>query len=59
VDLNADKGSSDSLIESMVDLRNQMRKKKDFHSADLIREKLREGGVYIEDRGDSTIWWKE
>jgi cysteinyl-tRNA synthetase len=59
VDLNADKGSSDSLIEGMVDLRNQMRKKKDFHSADLIREKLREGGVYIEDRGDSTIWWKE
>jgi cysteinyl-tRNA synthetase len=58
-DLNPDSGSSNSLIESMIDLRNSMRKKKDFHSADMIREKLREGGVYIEDRGDTTVWWIE
>ena len=54
-----DGGSEDILVEEMIDLRNRMRRKRDFESADSIRLKLRESGVYIEDRGDETIWWRE
>lgn len=58
-DTSSDSGSSDFLIEALIDLRNSLRKKRDFQSSDLIREKLRDGGIYIEDRGETTVWWRE
>jgi len=46
-------------IEMLLEQRNEARSKKDFETADAIRDKLSEMGVAIEDKPDQTIWrWK-
>jgi len=46
-------------IEILLEQRNGARIKKDFETADAIRDKLSEMGVAIEDKPDQTIWrWK-
>jgi cysteinyl-tRNA synthetase len=46
----------ESYIKSMLDKRDAFRRKKDFKSADLIRDQLREKGILIEDEKGKTIW---
>jgi cysteinyl-tRNA synthetase len=43
-------------IKLLVDLRNSLRKAKDFKASDLIRNGLKERGVLIEDSKDGTTW---
>jgi cysteinyl-tRNA synthetase len=45
-------------IQSMVDERNEARKRKDFKRADEIREELASLGITIEDKPDGTSRWK-
>ena len=45
-------GTSDSV-------RQHLRKKKDFESADLLRNLLAEQKITLEDRPDGTIWRAE
>lgn len=45
-------------IEELILKRNQARKKKDFTSADNIREKLKQMGIEIEDLNSETQWRK-
>jgi len=48
-----------STIEILLEQRNGARSRKDFETADAIRDKLSEMGVIIEDKPDQTIWrWK-
>jgi cysteinyl-tRNA synthetase len=48
-----------SAIEILLEQRNGARNRKDFETADAIRDKLSEMGVIIEDKPDQTIWrWK-
>jgi cysteinyl-tRNA synthetase len=53
-------GSNDELIDKLVktfiEQRNEARKRKDFAAADVIRKKLDESGIVLEDKPDGTIW---
>ncbi|MDO4557423.1 MAG: cysteine--tRNA ligase [Planctomycetia bacterium] len=44
------------LIRLLIELRAEARKKKDFATADQIRNRLTELGVVLEDRPDGTEW---
>jgi len=44
------------LIQVLINLRNEAKKKKDYETADLIREKLKEGGIILEDSKDGTTY---
>lgn len=50
---------ADQLMELVLLLRAESRKKKDFATADLIRDGLTKIGVTVEDRPNGTIWRKE
>ncbi|MBU1853192.1 MAG: cysteine--tRNA ligase [Candidatus Omnitrophica bacterium] len=43
-------------IEDLIDQRNKAREKKDFKTADRIREELNKAGVILEDQKDETTW---
>jgi len=46
----------EGLIRLLIDLRAQARADKNFQLSDLIRDRLSELGVTVEDRADGTIW---
>jgi cysteinyl-tRNA synthetase len=46
----------DELIETFIEQRNDARRKKDFAAADVIRKKLDEIGIVLEDKPDGTVW---
>ncbi|HEC95723.1 MAG: class I tRNA ligase family protein, partial [Methanomicrobia archaeon] len=50
-------GLEEKLIQFIIDLREEARKKKDFETSDKIRAKLREIGIILED-GEKTTWKK-
>jgi len=53
-----EEGLEKKLIEMLIDLRNEARKKKLFEFADKIREHVQEVGIILEDTPDGTIWRK-
>ena len=46
----------DGLVRLLIDLRARARDGKDWGTADVIRNRLKELGVVLEDRPDGTIW---
>jgi len=46
----------EKLVTLIVDIRSEARKRRDWQTADKIREKLRELGIYLEDTKEKTIW---
>jgi cysteinyl-tRNA synthetase len=40
----------------MIELRNKARADKNYKEADIIRDKLLDKGVLIEDKDGKTIW---
>ena len=46
----------EGLIRLLIELRNQARARKEWATADQIRQQLRSLGVTLEDRADGTIW---
>jgi cysteinyl-tRNA synthetase len=58
--VNQDKKDSDrltgKLVELLLNLRNEARQKKDFQTADGIRERLKELGILIEDTPQGARW---
>jgi cysteinyl-tRNA synthetase len=52
----ADEGLVAKLMELVIEIRAHARKAKDFATADLVRNKLTEAGVVLEDRPDGTGW---
>ena len=50
------KGLEKKLIEVLVGLRDEARKKELFEFADEIRERMNEIGITLEDTPDGTIW---
>ena len=46
------------LMELIIELRAQARSKKDWATADTIRDRLREIGVALEDTKDGVRWKK-
>jgi len=57
-DLTAEAGGqvTDNLMNLLIDLRQEARAKKDWATADTIRNRLTEIGIALEDRPDGTIW---
>jgi len=53
-------GASDELLNKvmqvLIDVRAHCRNKKDFEAADMIRDRLAENGISLEDRADGTTW---
>ena len=56
----ADRADDDGLVGQLMDLvieiRANSRKSKDFATADLVRNRLTEAGIVLEDRPDGTGW---
>lgn len=50
---------ADQLMELILKLRAESRKKKDFATADMIRDGLAAMKITVEDRSDGTIWRKD
>lgn len=46
----------DELIKGFIEQRNDARRRKDFATADSIRNKLNEIGIVLEDKPDGTGW---
>ena len=53
---SADDGLLDGLMQLVIQIRADARKNKNFAVADLIRNKLNELKVTLEDRTDQTLW---
>jgi cysteinyl-tRNA synthetase len=49
-------GVAQALIELLIELRNDARRRKDFAAADRIRTRLRELGILLEDEAKGTTW---
>ncbi|MEA2070441.1 MAG: cysteine--tRNA ligase [Asgard group archaeon] len=47
---------SGKLISLLIDLRTEARDKKDYKTADYIRDQLADLGIILEDTGDTTTW---
>jgi len=52
-------GEDDSLVQLLVNLRTEARQRKDFGTADRIRDTLDEAGYTLKDRADGTTWSKK
>ncbi len=57
-DSSEDAGLVDQLMGLVIEIRANSRKKKDFETSDLIRDRLTECGITLEDRKDGTLWRK-
>ena len=51
-----DDGLADPLMQLIIKLRAEARKKKDFATADAIRDGLAELKITLEDKKDGTVW---
>ncbi|MFM8634316.1 MAG: cysteine--tRNA ligase [Planctomycetia bacterium] len=52
----ADEALVGKLMDLVIEIRANARKAKDFATADLVRTKLTEAGIVLEDRPDGTGW---
>ena len=50
------KGIEDDLIQLLIDLRNELREKKEFALSDSIRDRLAKLGITLKDTAQGTIW---
>ena len=55
---STDDGTLDGLMQLVIQIRADARKNKNFAVADLIRNKLNELKITLEDRTDQTLWRK-
>jgi cysteinyl-tRNA synthetase len=46
----------DKFVELLVDVRQEMRAQKQWAMSDLIRDRLKELGVSVEDNKDGSTW---
>ncbi len=56
LDQRSDMTREDGLVRILIELRAEARERKDWLTADQIRQELAELGVTLEDRSDGTIW---
>ena len=49
-------GTTSDLVKAFIDMRAEARERKDFETADAIRDRLGELGIVLEDAPDGTTW---
>jgi cysteinyl-tRNA synthetase len=49
---------SDAEVEALVEQRQAARQRRDYQSADTIRQQLAERGIILEDTRDGGVRWK-
>ena len=54
-----DDGVTDAVMQVLIKVRQHVRGKKDFETADMIRDLLQEERITLEDRADGTLWRQE
>jgi len=47
---------SEGIIQILIEVRQELRKRKMFDLADVIRDKLAEKGIVLEDRAEGAKW---
>ena len=52
-------GNAGPFIDLLIEVRNELRKKKEFGLSDRIRDQLAERGVTLEDSATGTTWRAE
>jgi len=52
----AETDGAEKLIENLVNLRNELRKAKKYQQSDVVRGKLDEAGIVLEDTPRGTVW---
>lgn len=57
-DEGADDETLDDVLNILIDLRGELRKKKMYDLADMIRDRLKESGIALEDSSDGAKWKK-
>ncbi len=55
-ELGAEGNSPEEILDSLIKMREDARKNKDYAKGDMIRDKLKEIGIIIEDKPDGTRW---
>lgn len=55
-DDGADDETLDNVLNILIDLRGEFRKKKMYDLADMIRDRLKESGIALEDSSDGAKW---
>ena len=58
IDTQSDFAMLDKLMENIISFRHQLRAEKEFSLADQLREKLKDAGIELEDKGGMTKWRK-
>jgi len=58
VDDGADDGTLDDVMQILIDLRAELRKNKMYDLADMIRDRLKDTGIVMEDSKDGAKWKK-
>lgn len=53
---SGDSGLSESLVSLLIEVRNDLRQKKEWALADKIRDSLKDIGIVLEDTSIGTIW---
>jgi cysteinyl-tRNA synthetase len=51
-----DKGDTEMMINKLIEVRQELRKTKQWQQADMVRDKLDEAGIILVDLPESTIW---
>ena len=57
-DDGTDDGTLDDVMQILIDLRAELRKNKMYDLADMIRDRLKEAGIVMEDSKDGAKWKK-
>jgi cysteinyl-tRNA synthetase len=50
------KAEAEQMITDLIEVRNQLRKEKNWPQADMVRQKLEEAGIVLEDTPQGTVW---
>ena len=58
-DLNYQREMVEKLINLNLELRQEMRRQKNWTLADQIRDRLKEIGIVLEDRADGATGWSK
>jgi cysteinyl-tRNA synthetase len=51
-----DDGTTDAVMEVLMDLRKELRARKQYDLADMIRARLADAGISLEDSADGMKW---